>query len=86
MSEMQYRKYGKLDWKVSALGFGNLWLPEVNHDYNVVNEPVATQMLRYAIDHGVNYIDTAFDYHNGASEVAVGKALLDGYREKVKLA
>jgi len=86
MSEMQYRKYGKLDWKVSALGFGNLWLPEVNHDYNVVNEPVATQMLRYAIDHGVNYIDTAFDYHNGASEIAVGKALLDGYREKVKLA
>ncbi len=83
---MQYRKYGKLDWEVSALGFGNLWLPEVNHDYNVVNEPVATEMLRYAIDNGVNYIDTAYDYHNGASEVAVGKALLDGYREKVKLA
>ncbi|MHA2474540.1 MAG: aldo/keto reductase [Promethearchaeota archaeon] len=81
---MKYRKMGSLGWEVSALGFGAMRLPMTPQ--MSVDEEEAIKMIRYAIDNGVNYVDTAYPYHNGESEVVVGKALKEGYREKVHLA
>jgi hypothetical protein len=83
---MKCRPFRKLNWKVSALGFGAMRLPTIGGDAAKINEPLATTMLRYAIDHGVNYLDTAYSYHGGNSETFVRKVLQEGYREKVKLA
>lgn len=84
MGKMNYRKFGNTGVEVSALGFGCMRLP-TNTD-GTIDRARTTAMLRSAIDRGMNYVDTAYGYHNGESESAVGDALRDGYREKVNLA
>jgi predicted aldo/keto reductase-like oxidoreductase len=80
---MQYRQVPKNGDKLSALGFGAMRLPTKRMK---IDEERATRQIRSAIDNGVNYIDTAVPYHGGESERFLGRALRDGYREKVRLA
>ncbi|KXS43829.1 MAG: putative oxidoreductase of aldo/keto reductase family [Methanolobus sp. T82-4] len=81
---MLYRKMPKNGDELSILGFGAMRLP--TKEDGSIDEKVATDMVRYSIDNGVNYVDTAWPYHMGESEPFLARALADGYREKVKLA
>ena len=80
---MLYRKMKKTGDELSILGFGCMRLPQKR---GRIDEKRATRQIRFAIDQGVNYLDTAVPYHMGASEPFLGRALTDGYREKIKLA
>lgn len=83
---MKYRNFHTLSKETSVLGFGCMRLPTIGEgDNKHIDEKLANKLLRLAIDNGINYIDTAWPYHNKESEEVVGKALLDGYREKVIL-
>jgi uncharacterized protein len=80
---MQYRKMPKNGDELSILGFGCMRMPVKD---GRIDEPRAIGQIRFAIDQGVNYVDTAWPYHGGESEPLLGKALRDGYRDKVKVA
>jgi len=80
---MQYRTLGKLG-KTSALGFGCMRLPIDELDRKIKRDE-AIALIRKGIDNGITYVDTAWTYHGGESEVVLGLALKDGYREKVTL-
>ena len=80
---MQYRQYGRTRWQVSALGFGCMRLPRADGDK--IDEAEAERMVKYAIENGVNYLDTAYGYHHGESERFLGRILKSGWREKVRL-
>jgi len=84
---MQMRKMGKLGVEVSAFGVGCMRFPmTVINGEEVVDESISTPAIRYAIDHGVNYFDTAYVYSGQKNETALAHALRDGYREKVYIA
>lgn len=83
---MQYVPFGKTGRQVSRLGFGMMRLPTLKTgDSQVIDREEAVRMLRHAIDAGVNYVDTAYGYHGGESEVLTGIGLKDGYRDRVML-
>jgi len=87
-AKMLYRKFGRDGWEASILGFGCMRLPTsdgIPISVNIV-EDEAIAMIRHAIDEGINYMDTAYTYHEGRSEVVLGMALRDGYRERVRIA
>ena len=79
---MENRKFGNTGRRVSPLGFGMMRLKTTED--NKIDQDWVNQVLRYAIDRGLNYVDTAYIYQD--SERATGIALSDGYREKVTLA
>lgn len=79
---MQIRIIKKNGDEISALGFGAMRLPTKN---GRIDKERAKKQIYYAIDNGLNFIDTAFPYHGGSSESFLGEILTDEYRKKVKL-
>ena len=77
---MIYRNLGSTGEKVSAVGVGG-WHLGLQH----VDEDLAIRIVRTALDNGINFLDNCWDYNEGASEIRMGKALRDGYREKAFL-
>jgi predicted aldo/keto reductase-like oxidoreductase len=91
MGRMQYRDFGQTGFRPSALGFGAMRLP-VRPDENGrpsfkdIDRDLADAMLHRAIEGGVNYVDTAWMYHEDNCESWLGRALRGGWRERVMLA
>jgi len=89
---MRKKTFGKSGLEVSMLGFGCMRLPVIGDDNSRIDEEHAIRMIHHAIENGINYFDTAYPYHGfdfskgGASEPLLGRALKNGYREKVFVA
>jgi aryl-alcohol dehydrogenase-like predicted oxidoreductase len=75
--EMIYRSLGNTGEKVSVIGVGG-WHLSLKH----VDEKLALRIVQSAVDRGINFLDNSWDYNDGASELRMGKALRDGYRER----
>lgn len=81
---MLYKPFENL--QLSALGMGAMRLPVVNGNDGEIDESAALEMVDYAMAQGINYYDTAWGYHNGQSEIVMGKALGRHPREAFYLA
>jgi predicted aldo/keto reductase-like oxidoreductase len=79
-SEMLYRVLGNTGEQVSAIGLGG-WHIGLKH----VDEQLGIRIVRTAIDRGITFMDNSWDYNGGVSEIRMGKALRDRYRDKVFL-
>src|SRR5437870_7475300 len=77
--DMRYRALGRTGEQVSVIGLGG------HHIGRQKEEAESIKIIRSAIDHGVTFMDNSWDYHDGGSEIRMGKALRDGYRKKVLL-
>jgi aryl-alcohol dehydrogenase-like predicted oxidoreductase len=77
--DMPYRTLGRTGEQVSAIGLGG------HHIGRQKEESESIRIIRSAIDHGITFMDNSWDYHDGGSEIRMGKALRDGYRAKVFL-
>jgi predicted aldo/keto reductase-like oxidoreductase len=77
--EMIYRQLGKTGQRVSVIGLGGF------HIGMQGDQQESIQIIREAVDHGINFMDNSWDYNGGESEIRMGKALEDGYRDKVFL-
>jgi len=77
--EMIYRTLGRTGERVSAIGLGGYHIGGVKSDSESI------RIIRSAIDRGITFMDNSWDYHGGTSEKRMGKALQDGYRQKVFL-
>jgi aryl-alcohol dehydrogenase-like predicted oxidoreductase len=78
--EMSYRVLGRTGERVSAIGLGGWHI-----GFKDLEERLSIRIIREAIDRGMNFLDNSWDYNEGASEIRMGKALRDGYREKAFL-
>ncbi len=76
--QIPYRSLGSTGEKVSIVGLGGFHLGRPD-------EPESIRIVRAAIDKGINFMDNSWDYNGGRSEIRMGKALRDGYRQKVFL-
>ena len=83
---MKYRTMGKLGIRASAFGLGCMRFNGPASGDSTIDEEKAISLIRRAVDGGVTYIDTAYVYLEKTSEIVLGKALRDGYREKVYIA
>jgi len=83
---MKYRTMGKLGIQASAFGLGCMRFNGPASGDSTIDEQKAVSLIRRAIDGGVTYIDTAYVYLDKTSEIVLGKALLDGYRDRVTIA
>ncbi len=84
---MQKRAFGKTGEEISVLGLGCMRFPTIGADIQAIDEEKVQEMIRLAVEGGVNYIDTAWPYHGGASEPVVGRALQTlGIRDEIFLA
>ena len=83
---MKYRTMGKLGIQASAFGLGCMRFNGAASGDSIIDEQKAVSLIRRAIDGGVTYIDTAYVYLDKTSEIVLGKALRDGYRDRVTIA